>query len=203
MIDFCTRYLEKVRGKNSTLVSELSQKLAKTYDPGERRKYEEELREEWEKTGEMPDKIKLWNLFDIYDYNNSIYYDVAAIYLEDCQKNLPEYFKDPKNILVDSWYATNIEDSYLHYVAHKHQEKNEKNSKKLLQRITDVREQMQHNTEADSNALVKSHPLTTSLLNERRQKEEDAKCSICGSGDYEENDLIVFCGFCGIAVHQS
>ena len=27
------------------------------------------------------------------------------------------------------------------------------------------------------------------------QKEEDAKCSICGSGDYEENDLIVFCGF--------
>lgn len=55
----------------------------------------------------------------------------------------------------------------------------------------------------DSNSLVKSHPLTASLLNDRRQKEEDAKCNICGSGDYEENDLIVFCGFCGIAVHQS
>lgn len=88
-------------------------------------------------------------------------------------------------------------------MAYKHQEKNEKNSKKLLQRITDVQEQLQNNTEADSNAIVKSHPLTASLLNERRQKEEDAKCHICGSGDYEENDLIVFCGFCGIAVHQS
>lgn len=66
------------------------------------------------------------------------------------------------------------------------------NSKKLLERISDIQQQLMEDVEADSNAIVKNHPLTKQLLNERRQKEEDAKCSICGSGDYEENDLIVF-----------
>jgi len=77
------------------------------------------------------------------------------------------------------------------------------NSKKLLERISDIQQQLMEDVEADSNAIVKNHPLTKQLLNERRQKEEDAKCSICGSGDYEENDLIVFWGFWGIAVHQN
>jgi hypothetical protein len=30
----------------------------------------------------------------------------------------------------------------------------------------------------DSDSIVKNHPLTRKLLNERRQKEEDAKCLI-------------------------
>src|SRR3569833_4528789 len=33
--------------------------------------------------------------------------------------------------------------------------------------------------------------------------QEDAQCSICNSGDYEDEDLIVFCGNCNIPVHQS
>lgn len=33
--------------------------------------------------------------------------------------------------------------------------------------------------------------------------QEDAQCVVCSSGDYEEDDLIVFCGNCGMPVHQS
>ena len=71
-----------------------------------------------------------------------------------------------------------MEDQYFHYVAGKHQEKNEKNSLKLLQRISDIQKQLLDNSNADSNKMVKNHPLTKQLLNEHRQKEEDAKCNI-------------------------
>lgn len=202
LLNFCDKYLDKLEKKNTSFVHELSEKLKKAYDPVSRRAHEKTLIEQWEKTGECPAEITHWNLFDIYKENNEIFFDVAAIYLEDFQQHLPEYLEGKKNLLIDSWYATKMEEKYLQYVAEKHQEKNEINSKQLLQRINDIQEQLQKDSNADSNAILKSHPLTISLLNERRQKEEDAKCSICGSGDYEENDLIVFCGFCGIAVHQ-
>jgi hypothetical protein len=32
--------------------------------------------------------------------------------------------------------------------------------------------------------------------------EEDVPCCICNDGDYEENNQIVFCDGCDIAVHQ-
>jgi hypothetical protein len=202
LLNFCNKYLDKLEKKNSSFVNELSDKLKKAYDPVSRRVYENALFEKWEKTGECPAEMTHWNLQDIYKDNMEIYTDVAAIYLEDLQQHMSDYFGDKINLLIDSWYATKTEEKYLHYVAEKHQEKNEINSKQLLQRINDIQAQLQSDSNADSNAILKSHPLTISLLNERRQKEEDAKCSICGSGDYEENDLIVFCGFCGIAVHQ-
>lgn len=112
---------------------------------------------------------------DINDFSSSIYFDVAAAYLEDCRENLDDYLADQKNLLVDSWYSTKMEEEYLHYVAFKHHRNKEVNNKKLLQRIVEIQEQLQKNTEADITTVVKSHPLTASLLNERRQKEEDAK----------------------------
>ena len=131
--------------------------------------------QEWEDTGAIPDQIKLWSLEDINDLNNSIYYDVAAVYLEDLSQSLPDYFLDHKNLLVDCQYSTKLEERYLQHVAQKHQEKNESNSKKLQERITDVQEILRKDSEADKNLIVRSHPVTVSMLNERRQKEEDAK----------------------------
>lgn len=193
LISFCTRHLDRVKKKNNKFVTELSEKLQNTYDSNARRAHEVSLYEKWAETGKRPDGIHLWNLHDIYDNTNfKIYFDVAAKYLEDCQVHLPDYLAKQKNVLMDSWYCTKMEEEYLHYVAKKHQEKNEKNFIHLMQRINDVQRELQRNTHADGNALVKSHPLTTSFLNELRQKEEDAKCNICGSGDYEESDLIVF-----------
>ena len=47
----------------------------------------------------------------------------------------------------------------------------------------------------------------TSSLKQRfhvdRTLDDDARCAICSSGEYEDNDNIVFCEFCGISVHQS
>lgn len=37
----------------------------------------------------------------------------------------------------------------------------------------------------------------------RTLAQDDAKCSICNNGDYEDEDMIVFCGNCNMAVHQS
>lgn len=177
------------------MAEELSVQLRNTYDPVKRREFEKNILKKWRETGEMPSENKLWNIHNLTDSDDSIYHDVAASFLEDCDKNLENYLQNTKNILMDTWYCTDMEDEYFHYVASKHQEKNEKNSQKLLQRITDIQKQLLGDSKADSNAMVKNHPLTKQLINERRQKEEDAKCNICGSGDYEENDLIVFCGF--------
>ncbi len=33
-------------------------------------------------------------------------------------------------------------------------------------------------------------------------EEEDVPCCICNDGDYMEDDLIVFCDGCDVAVHQ-
>ena len=40
--------------------------------------------------------------------------------------------------------------------------------------------------------------------NQRAQlAQEDACCAICGIGDYEDDDQIVFCGTCNMPVHKS
>lgn len=62
---------------------DLSEKLQKVYDPHYRRENEQKWWNMWKETGKKPDQIKLWDLNDMYDYNNSIYFDVAAAYLED------------------------------------------------------------------------------------------------------------------------
>lgn len=43
-------------------------------------------------------------------------------------------------------------------------------------------------------ASTEGHAKKATGLTERKLKDEDAKCQICNSGDYEEEDLIVFCG---------
>ena len=193
LLEFCQRYLDKKQTENDATVKFLSEKLSKTYDASKRREYETQIMQKWKETGVKPEEIRLWNIHDINtDLSQSIYFDVAAAFLEDCRINLNDYLSEKKNVLLDTWYSTKLEEEYLNYVAHKHQEKNEKNSKKLSERISDVQRQLTENVGLDSDAIVKNHPLTRKLLNERRQKEEDAKCLICGSGDYEENDLIVF-----------
>lgn len=195
MVNFLERYLIKLRSKNDLIVKEMSTKLQETYNPVARREFENQLWAKYEENEEFPEDMKFWNLRNIDDFNNSIYFDVAAIYLEDLSQNLGDYLSDNKDLLVDSQYATKLEERYLAYVAQKHQEKNESHSKKLKERIMDVQHQFMQNAEVDKNMIIQSHPITVSLLNERRQKEEDAKCLICNSGDYEEHDMIVFCGF--------
>lgn len=83
MIEFCERYLEKVKKKNGNVMHDLSEKLQLTYDPNRRREIENKWQQEWIETGVKPEDVKLWNLHDIYDSNQSVYYDVAAAYLED------------------------------------------------------------------------------------------------------------------------
>lgn len=178
MIKFLERYIVKVNEKNDVYVKELSQKLEKTYNPAIRRAYEVKKWQEYAQTSIIPESIKFWNMHHIHEYNSDIYFDVAAAFLEDCQLNLNDYMSDPKNLLVDTEYATKLEEEYLQYVAKKHQEKNESHSKKLQERIQDVQHILQNDVAADKTAIIQSHPVTVSLLNERRQKEEDAKCLI-------------------------
>ena len=192
MIKFLERHYDKIKNKNDSLVHEMSQKLQNVYDPAQRRQHEDEVWKEYYKTRMYPENIKLWNLKNMNDFDNDIYNDISAVYLEDCARNLQDYMSDPKNLLIDTNYSTKMEEEYLQLVAQKHQEKNESHSKRLQERINDVQQIFQTNSDVDKNKIIQSHPVTVSLLNDRRQKEEDAKCHICNSGDYEENDLIVF-----------
>ncbi|OMJ89435.1 hypothetical protein SteCoe_8435 [Stentor coeruleus] len=53
--------------------------------------------------------------------------------------------------------------------------------------------------ETDSNSNAEKH---TSSLREAPRNEEDFVCSICGDGDYEDDDLIVICSSCEMGAHM-
>lgn len=83
MINFLEKYAEKVKSKNDTFIKEMSAKLEKTYDPVKRREFENSIWQKWSESGQFPPEMNFWNLHNMFDYSSTIYYDVAAIFLED------------------------------------------------------------------------------------------------------------------------
>jgi len=78
------------------LLQNFLNKLKKAYDPIGRREKENKLRQEWDGSGVRPEAIQLWSMRNVHDADGSIYFDIAAAYLEDCDENLNEYIADQK-----------------------------------------------------------------------------------------------------------
>jgi hypothetical protein len=97
---------------------------------------------------------------------------------------------DPEYILCDSEMSCREKEEYFNYLIKKHKEKIQAYEKK--ERILSIKEEL---IELESNCNKNE---VLGLCNY-----DEIKCLVCNDGDYEENDLIVYCEDCQITVHQS
>ena len=81
---------------------------------------------------------------------------------------------DPDDVLIDMKYKSKHIKNFIDYTIKKHEEYSENDKNIILSRV-----------DAD-----KSH------------NPDDIVCLVCNDGDYEDNDLIVYCSKCQMTVHQ-
>lgn len=93
------------------------------------------------------------------------------------EENKGQYQYDPDDILTDMKYRSSCMNLYKTWLIKKHEEKaSEANHNVLMSRIEEE--------------CLNNNP-------------DDIVCYICNDGDYEDNDLIVYCSLCQMTVHQN
>ena len=82
---------------------------------------------------------------------------------------------DKDDILVDLRYKSKHSKDFEKYIIQKNEEMNEKKKEIILTRVDE----------------------------EKYNNPDDIVCLVCNDGDYEDNDLIVYCSKCQMTVHQN
>jgi len=96
-----------------------------------------------------------------------------------------EYFYDADDVLNDLKYTHSNSKNFQRYLINKHEAKN------------------------ISATCTESDKKSSSIILSRLEEEElnnnpdDIVCVVCNDGDYEDDDLIVYCSSCQMTVHQS
>ena len=96
-----------------------------------------------------------------------------------------EYFYDPDDVLNDLKYTHSNSKDFQRYLINKHEAKN------ISTNCTE--------SEKKSNSFILSRVEEEELNN----NPDDIVCVVCNDGDYEDDDLIVYCSSCQMTVHQS
>ena len=101
-------------------------------------------------------------------------------------------------ILLNVGYPSRKEKEFLKHVEQALQRKNDDKYRKILKQL-----EYQKLGTQDEGEEMKQRLLQAGGNNNNRQNgaQEDAQCVVCNSGDYEDEDMIVFCGLCNIPVH--
>lgn len=86
--------------------------------------------------------------------------------------NSKEY--DRENILIDMQFKSNFKKEFQDYIIRKHEEISESQNEVILSRSDE----------------------------EKNHNPDDIVCLVCNDGDYEDNNLIVYCSKCQMTVHQ-
>ena len=81
---------------------------------------------------------------------------------------------DPDDILIDMKYKSKYIKKFMDHIIKKHEENSGNNKDVILSRLDE----------------------------EKNHNPDDIVCLICNDGDYEDNDLIVYCSKCQMTVHQ-
>jgi hypothetical protein len=96
---------------------------------------------------------------------------------------------DPDDILIDMKFQNAYTSEFQNYLIKKHEEKASVGSY-----INDK--------DLDSNSKH-HHFILSRVEEEMNSNPDDIVCLVCNDGDYEDNDLIVYCSSCHMTVHQS
>lgn len=118
---------------------------------------------------------------------------VDPYFVKDLNENLAWYLSNQHEILMNVNYPSKQEKKFLRHIELWQQEKNDVNYTQILKQLED----------GDQKSLAFDDRLASLSAHKRGLVvQEDAQCAICNNGDYEDEDLIVFCGNCNIPVHQ-
>lgn len=119
---------------------------------------------------------------------------VDPAYARDVQENREWYLENSSEVLLNINYPSRAEKHFLRQLELWQQEKNDVNYRHILNLL-------QNETESLTPAADDSRWQQLSAHKRGLVVQEDAQCAICNNGDYEDEDLIVFCGVCNIPVH--
>lgn len=139
-----------------------------------------------------------------------------------------DFVFDREEILQDMQYQNPYTNKFRSYLISKHETDTEFKSKVIVEESENSNNLNTHNFSLsysfekkenfekieNSDNLVHNHNSeqlqchTSGVILSRAEEERDSNpddivCLICNDGDYEDNDLIVYCSSCGMTVHQS
>jgi hypothetical protein len=191
MLALVTNNLECFENDNLLRMQTLADKVKLSYDVEKQTAIEEIRKQErLESRKANSDCFATQHIWTVDSSDSAVLRSYSPAFLRDLQEHFEDYMSR-KDVLDNLAYESTVETEYLKRIESNHLAKTTQESKRLLE------------------ALVSSTPTLGNITQnqnlqlERTLKDDDAECAICSSGDYEDNDNIVFCEFCGISVHQS
>ncbi|CDW72759.1 UNKNOWN [Stylonychia lemnae] len=138
------------------------------------------------------------------------YYLQSQKRLDDLKQYYNQYIRDEKNLLIDIEYPNMLEEKFYEIVYKKTSFKLQDTETRLffseMQRqsreLGSGKSQIQGDNE-DKKAIIEQSQLghKNRKLNNQGQTDDDI-CFVCGDGDYEDDNLIVYCEKCNISAHQ-
>ena len=134
----------------------------------------------------------------LHEYGQDFLSYVDPHYVADIEQNWEWYLQNQNEVLLNVSYPSKQEKEFLRHIEQWQQEKNDANYKRILQQLAEGGD------DPDAPGLNGLNIQRYNSLSAHKRGlvvQEDAQCAICNNGDYEDEDLIVFCGDCNIPVH--
>jgi len=111
----------------------------------------------------------------VSNYSNSLHiYEKLKILTDNQTDNLSYKDYDPDDILIDMQFKSKFKKEFEEYIIKKHEKISENQNEIILSRTDE----------------------------EKNHNPDDIVCLVCNDGDYEDNNLIVYCSKCQMTVHQ-
>ena len=154
-------------------------------------------------SGKYRDKT-LYKPEEIYKYGHSFISYIEPSFTQDMVTNIDWYRENLSFFLLNINYPCKLQVDFLKELELSQQRRNELRYRKIM----DQMDQLDMVEVQDASHIAKREELERDIKNltlkQRVQiAQDDACCAICGSGDYEDDDQIVFCVNCNMPVHQS
>ena len=122
---------------------------------------------------------------------------VDPFYVADLNTNRAWYKENQDEVLLNLNYPSKKEKVFLKHIELWQQAKNDARYRRILHQL-----ETSHEEESTSKRLDLNRYNSLTAAQRGLVVQEDAQCAICNNGDYEDEDLIVFCDVCNIPVHQ-
>jgi hypothetical protein len=165
------------------------------------------------KEDEENEELKKWSVDDIINQLNrklSKVSDLKDFYMTHLLSKLSQnnkylcsannhYSYDADDVLIDMKLKNPFSKKFIEFLISKH-EKDKVKTKGLEEDTCSQKELYIYGCSA-SQKLRKV--ILTRAEEEQNSNPDDVVCLICNDGDYEDNDLIVYCSICQMTVHQN
>lgn len=139
----------------------------------------------------------------MHEYGHQFVSQINPMFAQDMIKNKEWYINNTNKFLLNINYPSKLQFDFLKELELSQQRRNEARYRRIMDQMDKIDENKAKGlNEAKRDEMVKE--IKELSLKQRAQiASEDACCAICGNGDYEDDDQIVFCVQCSMPVHQS